>query len=57
MIFTINDLKGNNNIVIKEQLGGEILFNLSVKGKEILAIETPIPAEEAVVIYIRFNGD
>ncbi|MGO4545118.1 AIM24 family protein [Paenibacillus sp. 2TAB23] len=34
-------------------LGGEGLFNLSAKGKGILALEAPIPSEEAVVIELQ----
>ncbi|WP_139996608.1 AIM24 family protein [Paenibacillus paridis] len=34
-------------------LGGEGLFNLSAKGKGILALEAPIPAEEAVVVELK----
>ncbi|GKS11742.1 transcriptional regulator [Paenibacillus chitinolyticus] len=34
-------------------LGGEGLFNLSAKGKGILALEAPIPTEEAVVIELQ----
>lgn len=34
-------------------LGGEGLFNLSAKGKGILALEAPIPSEEAVVVDLQ----
>lgn len=34
-------------------LGGEGLFNLSARGKGILALEAPIPSEEAVVIELQ----
>ncbi|WP_340026429.1 AIM24 family protein [Paenibacillus sp. FSL K6-1096] len=34
-------------------LGGEGLFNLSARGKGILALEAPIPAEEAVVVELQ----
>jgi len=34
-------------------LGGEGLFNLSAKGKGILALEAPIPYEEAVIIELQ----
>lgn len=34
-------------------LGGEGLFNLSAKGKGILALEAPIPVEEAVVVDLQ----
>jgi uncharacterized protein (AIM24 family) len=34
-------------------LGGEGLFNLSAKGKGILALEAPIPTEEAVVVELQ----
>ncbi len=34
-------------------LGGEGLFNLSARGKGILALEAPIPTEEAVVIELQ----
>lgn len=34
-------------------LGGEGLFNLSVRGKGVLAIEAPIPSEEAVVVELQ----
>ncbi|ETT54660.1 MULTISPECIES: AIM24 family protein [unclassified Paenibacillus] len=34
-------------------LGGEGLFNLSARGKGILALEAPIPSEEAVVVELQ----
>ncbi|WP_042196525.1 AIM24 family protein [Paenibacillus camerounensis] len=34
-------------------LGGEGLFNLSARGKGILALEAPIPSEEAVVVELN----
>ncbi|ASS73619.1 transcriptional regulator [Tumebacillus algifaecis] len=34
-------------------LGGEGLFNLSAKGKGILALEAPIPTEEVIVVELR----
>lgn len=34
-------------------LGGEGLFNLSAKGKGILALEAPIPSEEAIVVDLQ----
>jgi uncharacterized protein (AIM24 family) len=34
-------------------LGGEGLFNLSARGKGILALEAPIPTEEAVVVELQ----
>lgn len=34
-------------------LGGEGLFNLSARGKGILAVEAPIPSEEAVVVELN----
>lgn len=34
-------------------LGGEGLFNLSARGKGIIALEAPIPSEEAVVVELQ----
>ncbi|MBJ8194179.1 AIM24 family protein, partial [Bacillus cereus] len=34
-------------------LGGEGLFNLSARGKGVLALQAPIPSEEAVVIELQ----
>lgn len=34
-------------------LGGEGLFNLSARGKGILALEAPIPSEEAIVVELQ----
>ncbi|AIQ55428.1 AIM24 family protein [Paenibacillus sp. FSL R7-0331] len=34
-------------------LGGEGLFNLSARGKGVLALEAPIPSEEAVVVELN----
>lgn len=34
-------------------LGGEGLFNISAKGKGIIALEAPIPPEEAVVVELQ----
>ncbi|MDI4644436.1 AIM24 family protein [Cohnella hashimotonis] len=34
-------------------LGGEGLFNLSARGKGVLALEAPIPTEEAVVVELE----
>lgn len=34
-------------------LGGDALFNLSAKGNGILALEAPIPIEEAVVVDLQ----
>lgn len=34
-------------------LGGEGLFNMTAKGKGILALEAPIPAEETVVVQLE----
>lgn len=34
-------------------LGGEGLFNLSARGKGVLALESPIPTEEAVVVELE----